>query len=141
MTVRLWMIRFAGEDLANSFSLSELVSKLNSGCGSECAAKVYSFINGVLDWGNIVLDALRYVHDVHQDGDELNDVIVGVRIELDKLNFLRERVRVALINRSDVYDYDNVVMWYMEARMILNKIRRLFNVNDKFESVLVDIGI
>lgn len=141
MAIRLWMLRVAGEDLANSLSLSELVSRLNSDGAAECAARVYAFVNGIWDWGNIVLGALGYIYDVHQDGEKINHVIAGVRIELDKLSFLRDRVRSALINRSDAYDYDNVVMWYIESRMIFNKIRRLLDVDREFESVLIEIGI
>jgi len=139
MEARFWMIRYSGERVVDSLELQDVVNDIQSGDLVRCASRVYSWMCAVLDWGKVALEVLQGIRNAHEDGEEIVANIVGVKIELDKLEFLRKALLRYLVVGDMGVDSDRVALWYMEGRIASNAIIRLLDLDTKFVKDQVEV--
>lgn len=140
MKLKMWMLRSATVGILDALSLSKMVGLMNSDDSYAVGAVLYGWMLAVWDWMRISYDALDQVRLYCDDySDDVYERMVQVRMAREQLEFIIDAVRACVIGQNYPLDLDLIVKWYIDARMLLNKVRRLLDIPSKCEGVDIDL--
>lgn len=140
MKLKMWMLRSSAVSIGDALSLSKMIGLMNSDESHAVGAVLYGWMLAVWDWMRISREALDQVRLYCEDySDDVYERMVQVRMACEQLEFIIGAVRAYVIRNDYSVDSDLIVKFYIDARILFNKVRRLLDIPSRCEGVDIDL--